>query len=57
MRKYIAKKDTWFDAGTEAELIGEVWNECALFSGIHNGEKDEELCQLEEFNIIDVEVE
>ena len=56
MKKYIAKSDTWFDEGTEAKLLGELINEVGLFRGIHNGEEDEELCPLEEFNVIETDI-
>lgn len=50
--KYIAKKDTWFDEGTEAELICECGPYQAVFKGFKDGKLDEELCSFEEFDII-----
>ncbi len=51
--KYIAKKDTWFDEGSEAELLVEIPSG-GLFKGIKNGKEDEELCDIEEFDIIEL---
>lgn len=67
MTKYIAKPDTWFDAGTECELLadGRPQTNLGIFKGIRTsqgspelhpvGEKyeDEEGCSFEEFEIID----
>ena len=43
MKKYIAKKDTWFDEGTEAKPITKIYSEWSepwvLFEGIKNGKK------------------
>lgn len=61
--KYIAKKNTWFDEGTEAVPISEFIeayddinmtkrNDFALFRGTRNGNPDEETCPLDEFEII-----
>ncbi len=58
--KYIAKADTWFDEGTEAIPIIDFvdayddWemtklNPFSLFRGIRNGEVDEEICTIDEF--------
>lgn len=64
--KYIAKKDTWFDEGTECELLidGRPFANLGIFKGIRTsegtpelhpvGEKylDEEDCSFDEFEII-----
>jgi hypothetical protein len=47
--KYIAKIDTWFDEGTEVEIIDDYRNSSkpcniGLFKGYHLGELDEEVC-------------
>ncbi|KKL27448.1 hypothetical protein LCGC14_2385040 [marine sediment metagenome] len=49
--KYIAKKDTWFDEGTGAELITDLRPaiDSGIFCGIKDGGIDEELCEFEEF--------
>ena len=58
--KYIAKPDTWFDEGSEATLLGELWNDyrdakltiksqSGLFLGYKNGKLDEEVCCIDEF--------
>ena len=55
--KYIAKKDEWFDEGTEATLIDDYRLstsapfDSGLFLGIHNGKPDEEVCSFDEFDI------
>ena len=55
MRKYIAKPDTWFDEGTEVFLYEDTicgtYPEQVLAKGIHNGDIDEELCLMDEFEI------
>jgi hypothetical protein len=67
MTKYIAKPNTWFDEGTEVELLvnfrkcfrkGKDYNdliptEWGLFRGMCNGELDEETCDFLEFDIIE----
>jgi len=60
-QRYFAKPDTWFDAGTEAELLGEPLYVCfdddgkemwaGLFSGTKDGKPDEEICTSDEFDI------
>jgi hypothetical protein len=59
MKKYISKKDEWFDEGTEAQLIddymGSIMDGAGLFRGIKDGKLDEEICLFEEFDIIDDE--
>lgn len=54
--KFIAKKDTWFDEGTEAKLLTDCgewpFKGDGIFEGIRNGEIDEELCGYDEFEIV-----
>ena len=57
MRKYISKGE-WFDAGTECELVVDCTMggvPMGIFSGLRNGLPDEELCGLDEFDVIEVE--
>jgi len=65
--KYIAKPNTWFDEGTEAFPASGCWeayNElglinivrAAVFSGIKNGNPDEEICSEDEFDIQEEQV-
>lgn len=60
---FIAKQNTWFDVGTEAELLCgpyEAYDDCqmtkrndwGLFRGIKDGHLDEEECTLDEFEVI-----
>ena len=57
--RYIAKKDTWFDEGTEVKLIFDYRkvkrhpddDDWGLFSGIRDGRPDEEVCSLDEFDV------
>ena len=56
--KYISD-GTWFDKGTEAELLGALaefpdGDKSGLFKGLRNGEWDEELCLFSEFEIKEV---
>lgn len=66
MKKYIAKKDTWFEEGTEVEFLVEITEDSGLFRGIRicnsysEGHKllgerylDEEGCTYDEFTIIE----
>jgi len=61
MKKYISKKDEWFDEGTEVELIDDyrmsksVLSRCnaGLFRGTKNGKIDEEVCEFDEFDVIE----
>lgn len=49
---YIALPDTWFDAGTVAELIDDYRGDgfdFGLFRGIRDGQLDEEVCLFSEF--------
>ena len=50
--RYIAKSETWFDAGTVAELIDNYRPDanCGLFRGYRNGKLDEETCPFNEFD-------
>lgn len=50
--KYISD-GTWFDKGTEAFLFAECENGLGLFSGLRNGQPDEELCSFDEFTTED----
>ena len=47
--KYIALPNTWFDAGTEAELVCMVGETAALFCGMRLGKPDEEISHMDEF--------
>lgn len=58
--KFIAKKGTWFDEGTEAVVVAGPWNvfnvknepdQGAIFWGLRNGKDDEEGCVFSEFDI------
>jgi len=57
MKRFFAKKDTWFDEGTEAFIYEDTTvrfgdgDSTALFSGIKDGHPDEEVCSLNEFDI------
>lgn len=53
---YTAKKNTWFDAGTEVELIDDYRPSAksGLFYGYRKGEKDEEICPFDEFETEEV---
>ena len=58
MKRYFAKEDTWYDVGTEAFIValldGPGWNgTSAIMRGIKEGYEDEELCLLEEFEVIE----
>lgn len=47
---------TWFDKGTEVELIDDYRKdgpELGLFRGLRNGKLDEEICPFDEFAIED----
>lgn len=70
MRKYIAKPDTWFDVGTEAQPVTGFWDcgtlnedgeyvntQSAIFLGIRNGKEDEEGCSLLEFEVTEIDDE
>ena len=63
MKKYIAKNDTWYDEGTEAEFIGALieaydfdgtYSPSGLFRGIKDGKIDEEMCCFDEFEVIEI---
>lgn len=54
--RYIAKPDTWFDAGTDVTLIDDFSDHgwmIGLFGGLRHGRRDEEVCRFEEFEVID----
>lgn len=51
--KLIAKSDTWFDKGTEVELLQEITSLSGLFLGTRNGKPDEEVCRYDEFEEIE----
>ena len=65
MVKYIAKPNTWFDAGTEVKLIekircpnvGETCSASAIFEGQRTRNTitftDKEICFFDEFDIIE----
>ena len=50
---YVAKPETWFDAGTVAVLVDDYRPnmEAGLFCGIRDGQIDEEVCAFEEFYV------
>lgn len=43
--------DTWFDEGTEVELVDDYRPDLAsgLFRGLRHGQRDEEICRFDEF--------
>lgn len=50
--RYIARPGTWFDEGTEVELIDDYREDgldAGLFRGEHLGKLDEEICSFNEF--------
>ena len=58
--KFIARPNTWFDKGTEAELLnyhGWCWNdlgekvEWGLFRGKFINKVNEQVCHFDEFDI------
>lgn len=58
LKRFFAKPDTWFDAGTEATL--EAWaytdangDRCGIFHGIKDGQPDGEMCMYSEFDILE----
>ena len=56
--KYIAKRNTYFDPGTEAFLVEEFSKgTAARFRGIRYGEMKIELCQFSEFEQVWVDEE
>jgi len=50
---FIAKENTWFDAGTCAELIDDygIGYGYGLFRGLKDGKIDEEACRFDEFDV------
>ena len=69
MVRYIANPDTWFDAGTECELVadGRPQMNIGIFRGLRTSEGspelhpfgeqyiDEEDCSFDEFEVVDGE--
>lgn len=63
MVSYIAKPDGWFDTGTEVKLIDDYRNNdsmfyhkslnAGLFEGFRNGLLDQEVCDFDEFEVIE----
>ena len=56
MKRYFAKPDVWYDAGTEAFLIPGTENNppnAALFCGTKDGKLDEEYCRFDEFDVVE----
>ncbi len=50
MKKYISD-GTWFDKGTECELLIDFEYGAGLYRGLRDGHMDEEACANEEFEI------
>lgn len=60
--KFVAKPNTWYDAGTEVKILVECGTvyDCddmhpslnVLCQGIRNGDIDEEMCCSDEFYIV-----
>lgn len=55
--KYIAKIDTWYDQGTEVELLDDFRPlvDSGIFCGYRKGKLDEEICSFGEFEIVEEE--
>lgn len=63
MVRYIAKPDEWFDSGTEVKLIDDYRTSDAmiyhkslnagLFEGLRNGVLDQEVCDFDEFEVLE----
>jgi hypothetical protein len=60
MVRYIAKSDTWFDVGTECELLADYRPQATfgLFRGLRTTKlverhEDEEICSFDEFEVVD----
>jgi hypothetical protein len=51
-QKLIAPPDGWFDPGTEVELVADC-GVFGIFSGVRNGQLDEETCPWSEFGLPD----
>jgi hypothetical protein len=51
MKLYIALPNTYFDVGTEAELLDKIDGQSALFFGLKNGKFDEAVCRYKEFKV------
>jgi hypothetical protein len=68
-KKYVAKPDTWFVAGTVCELVDDYSPQmtCGLFRGLRKCEnpasegghplgevrEDEEVCSFDEFDVVE----
>ena len=52
-KSYIAKPKTWFDAGTEADLVDDYRPEfnSGVFYGWKDGKKEYQVCEFKEFKI------
>lgn len=54
MRRYFALPNTWFEEGTEVELVADCYpHEFGIFCGWHDNGIDEESCPFDEFLIVD----
>ncbi len=51
MKLYIALPNTYFDKGTEVDLVNRIDAQSGLFFGLKNGHFDETICQFKEFKI------
>jgi len=52
VKRFFAKPDTWFDEGTEAELVADC-GAFGIFLGQHLGKPDEESCGWHEFDVVE----
>ena len=59
MRRYIAKAHSWFDEGTEADLIEDYRPDvqAGVFFGMKDGHLKHQLCNFDEFKVIVVKIE
>lgn len=51
MKLYIALPNTYFDKGTEVDLVDRIDNQSGLFFGLKNGHFDETICRFKEFKV------
>ena len=53
MKRYIAKSHSWFDEGTEADLIDDYRPDvqAGVFYGMKNGHLTYQTCNFDEFKI------
>jgi hypothetical protein len=51
MKLFIALPNTYFDVGTEADLVDRLDREYGLFFGLHGGKFDEAVCKFKEFKV------